>query len=247
MVVQHNIAAINSNGQLGITTKVKAKSSEKLSSGYRINRAADDAAGLAISEKMRRQIRGLTQASENLQDGVSLAQVADGALNEVHDMLHRVNELSVKAANGTLSSVDRKYINQEVQALKREMNRVFKTTKFNEVEIFKTVDIIYNPEITDYPTDMGIFHKGNGGIGGLEFENVFLLGFEENVFPSYRCVDDEAEMEEERKKIEEERARSQKMMEELQALKAQLNARQGTQDPSAPSPSAPDGNDNEEK
>ncbi len=172
MVVQHNLTAMFANRQLNIVGGKRSKSAEKLASGYRINRSADDAAGLAISEKMRKQIRGLTQASENLQDGVSLAQVADGALNEVHDMLHRVNELSVKAANGTLSSVDRKYINQEVQALKREMNRVFKTTKFNEVEIFKTVDIIYNPEITDYPTDMGIFHKGNGGIGGLEFENV---------------------------------------------------------------------------
>ena len=131
MVVQHNLTAMNSNRMLGLTTKTQAKSTEKLSSGYKINRAADDAAGLAISEKMRRQVRGLTQASLNAQDGVSLVQTAEGALNEVHDMMQRINELAVKAANGTMASEDRGYINSEVSQLKAEIDRVAGTTKFN--------------------------------------------------------------------------------------------------------------------
>ena len=132
MVVQHNLTAMNSNRMLGVTTKSQAKSTEKLSSGYKINRAADDAAGLAISEKMRRQIRGLTQASANAQDGISCVQTAEGALNEVHDMLQRMNELAVKAANGTNMKEDRSYIQQEVSQLTTEINRVAKTTTFNE-------------------------------------------------------------------------------------------------------------------
>ena len=135
MVVQHNLTAMNSNRMLGITTSVQAKSTEKLSSGYKINRAADDAAGLAISEKMRRQIRGLTQASENAQDGISCVQTAEGALTEVHDMLQRMNELAVKAANGTMTSADRGYINSEVQALVSEIDRVASTTTFNEQKL----------------------------------------------------------------------------------------------------------------
>ena len=132
MVVQHNLTAMNSNRMLGVTTKSQAKSTEKLSSGYKINRAADDAAGLAISEKMRRQIRGLTQASANAQDGISCVQTAEGALNEVHDMLQRMNELAVKASNGTNMKEDRSYIQQEVAQLTTEINRVAKTTTFNE-------------------------------------------------------------------------------------------------------------------
>ena len=132
MVVQHNLTAMNSSRMLNITTSTQAKSTEKLSSGYKINRAADDAAGLAISEKMRRQIRGLTQASSNAQDGISCVQTAEGALTEVHDMLQRMNELAVKAANGTQTSADRGYINQEVQALVSEIDRVASTTTFNE-------------------------------------------------------------------------------------------------------------------
>ncbi len=132
MVVQHNVTAMNANRQLGITTGVQAKSSEKLSSGYKINRAADDAAGLAISEKMRRQIRGLTQASANAQDGISAVQTAEGALTEVHDMLQRMNELAVKAKNGTNTSTDQEYINKEVQNLISEIDRVQSTTTFNE-------------------------------------------------------------------------------------------------------------------
>lgn len=135
MVVQHNITAMNSNRQLGITTGIQAKSSEKLSSGYKINRAADDAAGLAISEKMRRQVRGLTQASANAQDGISVVQTAEGALNEVHDMLQRMNELATKAANDTLQSVDRAYIQQEVAALSTEITRTAEATEFNNQKL----------------------------------------------------------------------------------------------------------------
>ncbi len=132
MVVQHNLTAMNSNRMLNLTTSSQAKSTEKLSSGYKINRAADDAAGLAISEKMRRQIRGLSQASLNAQDGISCVQTAEGALAEVHDMLQRMNELAVKAANGTMTSKDREYIDSEVQALKTEIDRVAQSTTFNE-------------------------------------------------------------------------------------------------------------------
>ena len=132
MVVQHNLTAMNSNRMLGLTTSVQAKSTEKLSSGYKINRAADDAAGLSISEKMRRQIRGLTQASLNAADGISCVQTAEGALNEVHDMLQRINELAVKGENATLTTVDRTYIQSEVQQLMSEIDRVQSTTTFNE-------------------------------------------------------------------------------------------------------------------
>ncbi len=132
MVVQHNLTAMNSNRMLGITTGSQAKATEKLASGYKINRAADDAAGLAISEKMRRQIRGLTQASANAQDGISCVQTAEGALNEVHDMLQRMNELAVKAANGTNQSEDDSYIQKEVKQLISEIDRVSTTSTFNE-------------------------------------------------------------------------------------------------------------------
>ena len=132
MIVQHNMRAMNSNRMLNVNSQSISKSAEKLSSGYKINRAADDAAGLSISEKMRRQIRGLTQASLNAQDGVSCVQTAEGALNEVHDMLQRMNELAVKAANGTNQSVDAQYIQSEVDQLVSEINRVAETTTFNE-------------------------------------------------------------------------------------------------------------------
>ncbi len=132
MVVQHNLTAQNSNRMLGLTTNSLAKSTEKLSSGYKINRAADNAAGLAISEKMRRQVRGLTQASSNAQDGISCVQTAEGALNEVHDMLQRMNELAVQAANDTNMTTDRTYIKSELDALSEEISRVATTTTFNE-------------------------------------------------------------------------------------------------------------------
>lgn len=171
MVIQHNMASMFTQRQLGITTGIMAKSSEKLSSGYRINRAADDAAGLAISEKMRRQIRGLSQNMENIQDGISFVQVADGYLNEVHDMLQRINELSVKGANGTLTSKDRSYIDTEVQDIKDEIERIFKTATFNEMKIFK---IPYSPTVEPDPEpyDMQVFYSSPGTIGGLEFNNI---------------------------------------------------------------------------
>ena len=137
MVVQHNLTAMNSNRMLGLTTTSQAKSTEKLSSGYKINRAADDAAGLSISEKMRKQIRGLTQASSNAQDGISAVQTAEGALNEVQDMLQRMNELAVKSANGTNSADDRQYIQDEIDQLTTEIDRVSETTKFNEAYLLK--------------------------------------------------------------------------------------------------------------
>ncbi|MEE1516049.1 MAG: flagellin [Lachnospiraceae bacterium] len=137
MVVQHNMTAMNANRMLGLTAAQQSKSTEKLSSGYRINRAADDAAGLSISEKMRKQIRGLDQASTNADDGVSAVQTAEGALNEVQDMLQRMNELAVQAANGTNSENDRAYIQSEIDQLVTEIDRVAETTKFNETYLLK--------------------------------------------------------------------------------------------------------------
>lgn len=135
MVVQHNLTAANTNRQLGITTNGLQKSTEKLSSGYKINRAADDAAGLSISEKMRNQIRGLNKASDNAQDGISLVQTAEGALNEVHSMLQRMSELAVQASNGTNATQDRTALDNEVQQLKTEIERVGTTTQFNKMDI----------------------------------------------------------------------------------------------------------------
>ncbi len=137
MVVQHNLTAMNSNRMLGITTSAQAKSTEKLSSGYRINRAADDAAGLTISEKMRKQMRGLDRASTNAQDGVSAVQTAEGALTEVHSMLQRMNELATQASNGTNSEADRQAIQNEIDQLNTEIDRVAETTKFNELYLLK--------------------------------------------------------------------------------------------------------------
>ena len=135
MVVQHNLTAMNANRQLGITTNGLQKSTEKLSSGYKINRAADDAAGLSISEKMRNQIRGLNKASDNAQDGISLVQTAEGALNEVHSMLQRMSELAVQASNDTNQTVDRTALQSEVAQLQTEIKRVANTTQFNKQNI----------------------------------------------------------------------------------------------------------------
>ena len=138
MVVQHNMQAANANRMLNVTTSAQSKSTEKLSSGYRINRAADDAAGLTISEKMRKQIRGLDQASTNAEDGVSSVQTAEGALTEVHSMLQRMNELATQAANGTNSKdSDRQAIQDEIDQLTTEIDRVSETTKFNETYLLK--------------------------------------------------------------------------------------------------------------
>ena len=137
MVVQHNMQAMNANRMLNVTTQSQSKATEKLSSGYRINRAADDAAGLSISEKMRKQIRGLDQASTNAEDGVSAVQTAEGALTEVHSMLQRMNELATQAANGTNSESDRDAIQNEIDQLTTEIDRVAETTKFNETYLLK--------------------------------------------------------------------------------------------------------------
>ena len=162
MIIQHNLTAFNSNRQLGITTGLQARSSEKLSSGYKINRAADDAAGLSISEKMRRQIRGLSQASENVQDGISYVQVADAALAEIDEMLNRMNELCIKAATETLTDEDRAAIDAEIQQLKVESNRTFGTTSFNE-------KLIWDEHTTDRKQigteKRPIFTWGNNGYG----------------------------------------------------------------------------------
>ena len=135
MIVQHNITAMNANRMLGMTTNSLSKSTEKLSSGYRINRAADDAAGLTISEKMRKQIRGLDQASTNAEDGVSAVQTAEGALTEVHSMLQRMNELAVQAANGTETDDDREAVQNEIEQLQSELTRISDTTEFNTMKL----------------------------------------------------------------------------------------------------------------
>ena len=159
MVVQHNLQAMNANRMLGITTKTIGKSTEKLSSGYRINRAADDAAGLSISEKMRKQIRGLTQAASNAEDGISCVQTAEGALNEVQDMLQRMNELCVKAANGTNSKADRQYIQDEIDQLVTEIDRIAETTKFNETFLLKGDE--EGPSKTNYVTNFSATYTKN--------------------------------------------------------------------------------------
>ena len=135
MVVQHNLSAMNTNRQMGVVSSSLQKSTEKLSSGYKINRAGDDAAGLSISEKMRSQIRGLNKASSNAQDGISLIQVAEGALNETHSILQRMNELATQAANDTNTSVDRTAIKNEMDQLTSEINRIQSTTQFNTMNL----------------------------------------------------------------------------------------------------------------
>lgn len=149
--------AQNANRQLNVSTKQNAKNTEKLSSGYKINRAADDAAGLAVSEKMRRQIRGLHQGAENIQDGIGFVKTADGALSEAQDILQRINELAVKAANGTNTQEDRAYIDQEIQALKTELARIFGTTSYNERFIWEPsgVDKVGGTPGIDGPTEGG--------------------------------------------------------------------------------------------
>ena len=155
MVVQHNMTAANANRQLGITTSAQAKSSEKLSSGYRINRAGDDAAGLTISEKMRSQIRGLNKASDNAQDGISAIQSAEGALNETHSILQRMNELATQAANDTNTSSDRTAIKKEIDALSSEIDRIATTTQFNTQNLLD-----------------GTFTKKNLQVGALSGQNI---------------------------------------------------------------------------
>ncbi|MGN8774433.1 flagellin N-terminal helical domain-containing protein [Candidatus Weimeria sp. HCP3S3_B5] len=157
MVVQHNMQAANSNRMLGITTSAQAKSTEKLSSGYKINRAADDAAGLAISEKMRSQVRGLDRASTNAQDGISVVQTAEGALNEVHSMLQRMNELATQAANDTNTTSDRDQIQLELNQLTSEIDRVSSTTQFNTMNLLD-----------------GSFSSKNLQVGSLSGQNITI-------------------------------------------------------------------------
>ena len=164
MVVQHNLSQMNANRMPNVTTSAQSKSTEKLSSGYKINRAADDAAGLSISEKMRKQIKGLTQASSNAQDGVSAVQTAEGALTEVHSMLQRMNELAVQSSNGTNSQTDRKAIQDEIDQLTSEIDRVSETTKFNETYLLKgdatKTDTAYFME-SKYNFSDGIYAEGS--------------------------------------------------------------------------------------
>lgn len=157
MVVQHNLSAMNTNRQLGITVNGQAKSTEKLSSGYRVNRAGDDAAGLTISEKMRSQIRGLNKASSNAQDGISLIQTAEGALNEAHSILQRMNELATQAANDTNTSSDRTAIQKEINALVSELDRIASTTQFNTMNLLD-----------------GSFSKKNLQVGSLEGQKISI-------------------------------------------------------------------------
>ena len=159
MVVQHNLSAMNANRMLGITQGTLSKSTEKLSSGYKVNRAADDVAGLSISEKMRKQIRGLTQASLNAEDGISAVQTAEGALTEVHDMLQRMNELAVKGSNGTLSESDRQDIQNEIDNLVTEIDRVSETTKFNETYLLKGDNTVDNKVTYDYTQKLYLADK----------------------------------------------------------------------------------------
>ena len=167
MVVQHNMQAANASRMLGITTNAQSKSTEKLSSGYRINRAADDAAGLSISEKMRKQIRGLDQASTNASDGISAVQTAEGALTEVHSMLQRMNELAVQAANGTNSESDRASIQDEILQLTTEIDRVAETTKFNETYLLKG----------DYGTKDVVIAAHDAGLDGTLTQNTTKATF----------------------------------------------------------------------
>lgn len=185
MIVSCNLMAMNAGRQLNIVGTAKSKSTEKLSSGYRINRSADDAAGLAISEKMRRQIRGLTRASENVQDGISFCQVADGALNEMSDILQRINVLAVQSSNDTNSDEDRQYLDAEVQQLKGEIRRITDTTDFNEIKIFKSN---YTPEVSGKSNDFQFFNLGGASSsGGALINNVRYTWRELGIDPSKDC------------------------------------------------------------
>ena len=180
MVVQHNLQAMNANRMLGITTKTVAGSTEKLSSGYKINRAADDAAGLAISEKMRKQIRGLDQASANAEDGISCVQTAEGALAEVTDMLQRMNELVIQAANGTNSTTDRGYIQNEIDQLVTEIDRVAETTKFNETYLLKGDEAAATKKV--YTANYAVTYTMNLGSNSTAVTKKIDYQSEDNVY-----------------------------------------------------------------
>ncbi len=191
MIIQHNLTAMNSYRQLEVMTGLNAKSSEKLSSGYKINRAADDAAGLAISEKMRRQIRGIRQGTENVQDGISMCQIGDGALVEVMDMLHRMTELTVKAANDTLSLEDRQHIQAEIRQILAEISRIEDTTKFNEQKIFGSGEsVITNPDGTPYIEGDIPYESFSFADVNVNSDPPFLEGSTANVLRLQAIVDD---------------------------------------------------------
>jgi len=181
MIVQHNMSAMNTNRQLGITNSNLSKSTEKLSSGYRINRAGDDAAGLTISEKMRGQIRGLNQGSTNAQDGISLIQTAEGALNEVHSILQRMRELAVQGSNDTNVTADREAIYQELSQLTLEINRIGCTTEFNTMKLFASSDQINGGTefvgTTDSPDNSAEAERYNRGIVATATEDVAEDGY----------------------------------------------------------------------
>lgn len=169
MVIAHNMMALNAMNYFGNTNKSVKKSTEKLSSGFHINRAADDAAGLSISEKMRNQIRNLNQGTKNIEDGISFVQTADGALNEVHSMLHRMEELCVKAANDTNNQEDRDCIDEEVREIKQEIKKIFKKTEFNGKNIF---NVPYIPTVEGQPNDLQVFTTDNNQYGGITINNI---------------------------------------------------------------------------
>ena len=181
MVVQHNLSAMNTNRQLGGVTNAQSKSTEKLSSGYRINRAADDAAGLTISEKMRSQIRGLNRASDNAQDGISLIQVAEGALKETHSILQRMNELATQAANDTNTSTDRTAIQAEIDQLTSEIDRIQSTTQFNTMNLLDGSFSSKNLQVGSLSgqkigISIGNMNASSIGIGSLDVSSFTTAG-----------------------------------------------------------------------
>ena len=203
MVVQHNLRAMNSNRMLGITQGSLSKSTEKLSSGYQINRAADNAAGLSISEKMRKQIRGLSQASQNAEDGISAVQTAEGALTEVHDMLQRMNELAVQASNGTNSELERDSIQAEIEQLTTEIDRVAETTKFNEAYLLKGRKDTFTKTLNSYDAGLKGVMSDDGGktatfTATLKVgESVDIAGKQYNIISGYTKKDVDGDGEEE--------------------------------------------------
>ena len=180
MVVQHNLSAMNTNRQMGTITSSLQKSTEKLSSGYRINRAGDDAAGLSISEKMRSQIRGLNKASSNAQDGISLIQVAEGALNETHSILQRMNELATQAASDTNTSIDRTAISAEMDQLTSEINRIQSTTQFNTMNLldgsFKGALQVGSLKGQTISISISKMNAGSIGVSGLKVSSNTVAG-----------------------------------------------------------------------
>lgn len=198
MVIQHNLLAANANRMLGITTSKQSNSVKKLSSGYRINSAADDAAGLSISEKMRSQIRGLGKASNNAQDGVSLIQVAEGALNEVHSILHRMNELATQAANDTNTSSDREHIKNEIDQLGKEIDRVAGATQFNTMNLldgsFKTKSLQVG-SLAGQGIELDIKAMDTHGLGlAFPFDNPSQIDIILQTKPSIKYIEGNSEI-----------------------------------------------------